>query len=58
MNVFRDLVKGEVGRWRTDYTVIALGLVVLLVFVLALVGVNFADVERWIKRFEYMYLRR
>ena len=58
MNVFRDLVKGEAGQWRADYTLIALGLVVMLIFVLALIGVNFTDVERWIRRIEYMYLRR
>ncbi len=57
MNVFRDLVKGEVGQWRTDYTVLALGLLVLLVFVLGLIGVRFTDVERWIRRREYVSFR-
>ncbi len=54
MSIFRDLVKGEVGQWRTDYTLLALGLLLLLVFVLGLIGVRFTDVERWIRRLEYM----
>jgi hypothetical protein len=54
VKVFRDLVEGEAGQWRTDYTLITLGLLVLLIFVLALIGVSFTDVERWIRRIEYM----
>ena len=48
----RNLVMGEAGQNKERYAIILLGLVALLIVVLALTGVSFSEVTRWLNRIE------
>ena len=52
MKGLRNLVMGEAGQNKERYAIILLGLVALLIVVLALTGVSFSEVTRWLNRIE------
>ena len=58
MTSLRGLLADESGQNRTDYTLLALGGVALLLLVLVLVGTDFADVTRWLRRLGNLLLTR
>jgi hypothetical protein len=54
----RDVLGAESGQKRADYALLAVGGIVLLIFVLMLVGVDMSDFLRLVDRLEYMLFRR
>jgi len=54
----RDLLGAESGQHRADYTLLIVGGLALLVFVLILAGVDMSDLLRWVDRLEFMLFKR
>jgi hypothetical protein len=58
MTGLRDLLGAESGQHRADYTLLVVGGLALLVFVLILAGVDMSDLLRLVDKLEYMLFRR